>query len=66
MAILKVKDKDGNVFEIPVLAGEKGDPGKDGHTPVAGKDYFTETEKAEFVQAVLAALPVYNGEVVKE
>ena len=34
--------------------GAKGDPGK---TPVKGEDYFTEDDKAEIVQDVLAALP---------
>lgn len=39
----------------------KGDPGK---TPVNGTDYFTAADKAEMVSAVIAALPVYTGEVV--
>lgn len=39
----------------------KGEPGK---TPVKGTDYFTEADKAEMVDAVIAALPVYNGEVL--
>lgn len=58
--------------------GEKGDPGTngkdgtngtngkdgvDGYTPVKGKDYFTETDKAEIVSSVIAALPVYDGSV---
>lgn len=37
--------------------------GKDGYTPVKGKDYWTAADKAEMVSAVLAALPVYTGEV---
>jgi hypothetical protein len=37
--------------------------GKDGKTPVKGEDYFTDTDKSEMVSAVVAALPVYNGEV---
>jgi hypothetical protein len=44
--------------------GPKGDPGKDGRTPVKGTDYYTEADKAEIVNAVIAALPKYNGEVV--
>lgn len=43
--------------------GKDGQPGKDGRTHVKGEDYFTDTDKAEMVSAVLAALPVYNGEV---
>lgn len=39
--------------------GEKGDPGspgedgKDGYTPVKGKDYLTDADKAEMINAVL-------------
>ena len=32
--------------------------GEDGYTPVKGVDYYTEEDKAEMVQDVLAALPV--------
>lgn len=35
----------------------KGEPGKDGHTPVKGVDYFTEDEKKEMVRSILATLP---------
>lgn len=38
----------------------KGDPG---FTPKRGVDYYTEADKTEIVDAVLAALPKYNGEV---
>ncbi len=31
--------------------------GKDGHSPVKGVDYFTEDDKSEIVEDVLAALP---------
>jgi hypothetical protein len=44
--------------------GSAGTNGKDGKTPVKGTDYFTEADKAEMVNAVIGALPVYNGEVV--
>ena len=40
-----------------------GAPGEPGYTPQKGIDYFTPTDKQEMVTAVLAALPVYNGEV---
>lgn len=46
--------------------GKDGKDGVDGKTPVKGVDYFTDVDKAEMVQAVLAALPKYNGEVVAE
>lgn len=44
-------------------AGETGAQGPAGKTPEKGVDYYTEADKQEMVQAVIAALPVYNGEV---
>lgn len=43
--------------------GAQGPQGPDGYTPVKGVDYYTVADKAEMVTAVLAALPVYAGEV---
>ena len=43
--------------------GAKGSDGADGHTPVKGVDYFTPADKTEMVNAVISALPKYNGEV---
>ena len=43
--------------------GPAGPAGADGKTPQKGVDYYTEQDKQEMVQAVIAALPVYNGEV---
>lgn len=43
--------------------GVDGKDGADGYTPVKGTDYWTEAEKSEMVSDVIAALPVYNGEV---
>jgi hypothetical protein len=40
----------------------KGADGVDGYTPQKGVDYYTDADKAEMVQAVLSALPVYGGE----
>lgn len=40
--------------------GEQGPPGK---TPVKGVDYWTEEDKQQIIQDVIAELPVYNGEV---
>lgn len=45
-------------------AGAAGTDGEDGATPVKGVDYWTDADKTEMVNAVIAALPVYNGEVV--
>lgn len=41
--------------------GPQGEQGAPGHTPVKGTDYFTEADKTELVNAVLAALPVAEG-----
>ena len=38
-----------------------GKPGAPGYTPVKGKDYFTEADKTELVNAVLAVLPEAEG-----
>lgn len=43
--------------------GSNGVDGSDGYTPVRGTDYYTDADKTEMVAAVIAALPVYNGEV---
>ena len=42
--------------------GAKGADGADGYTPVKGVDYYTDDDKNELVELVLAALP--NGDVV--
>lgn len=46
MAVLRVRDKDGNVTEILSIKGEKGE------TPVKGVDYFTEADKAELSDVI--------------
>lgn len=43
------------------IQGETGPAGTDGYTPVKGADYFTEEDKTELVNAVLAALPMWEG-----
>ena len=43
------------------LKGDKGDTGASGKTPVKGTDYFTDEDKAELVDAVIAALPDTTG-----
>lgn len=45
----------------PGSPGEPGQPGADGYTPVRGVDYYTEADKTEMVNAVLSALPVWEG-----
>ena len=43
------------------IQGVNGDPGELGKTPVKGEDYYTEADKTEMVNAVLAALPEWTG-----
>ncbi len=45
----------------PGTAGADGSDGNDGYTPVKGTDYYTDADKEEMVQAVLAALPEWTG-----
>lgn len=56
---ITITDKDGTTAATVT----NGKDGADGCTPVKGVDYYTEEDKQELVVAVLAALPVYNGEV---
>lgn len=37
--------------------------GEAGFTPVKGKDYYTDADKADIVRSVIEDLPVYTGEV---
>ena len=54
---------DGNKLTIKNgIDGAAGSPGEPGKTPVKGTDYFTEADKIEMVNAVIASLPVYGGE----
>lgn len=41
--------------------GAPGAPGEPGYTPQKGIDYYTEADKQEMVNAVLAALPAAEG-----
>ena len=62
MEILKIKIN-GVWQTVPAIQGTdgkpgpKGDPGTNGTTPVKGVDYYTEADKQEMVQLVLAAIP---------
>ena len=41
--------------------GVQGPAGAAGHTPVKGTDYWTDADKAEIVNNVLAELPTWTG-----
>ena len=52
--IIKIFSEDGDDDSIVYFSGTKGAKGKDGKTPVKGEDYYTEADKTEIVNAVLA------------
>lgn len=69
-----VTQPDANTLQMNFTPSQSGIPavaavsvvlpcGADGRTPVRGTDYWTEADKNELVAAVVAALPVYAGEV---
>ena len=58
---LYVWDAVGNAWKN--IGKVQGPAGKDGTTPERGKDYWTEADRQNMVNDVIAALPVYNGEV---
>ena len=53
---------DGKSLQQKYDSGELN--GRDGHSPIRGVDYWTDADKAEIVAATIAALPVYDGEVL--
>lgn len=52
MSILKIRDAQGNVQEIPCLQGRPGRPGDPGYSPVRGIDYWTDADKAEMTSYI--------------
>ena len=69
MAILRIRDKNGNIQELPVIKGDKGpkgDKGEQGVQGVAGKDAVTDqiydpnSENAQSGKAVNQALSVFE------
>lgn len=54
VSTLEITDKNG-VHKTEILDGA------DGYIPIKGTDYFTDADKAEMVEAVLAALPSAEG-----
>lgn len=59
-AIMGAPGKDGKtpVKGVDYTDGKDGKDGKDGYTPVKGTDYWTEDEKTEIINEVIAALPL--------
>lgn len=64
--VVTVTLTNGTTSTFTVKNGSKGSTGATGaagKTPVKGTDYWTAADQASMVQQVIAALPVYNGEV---
>lgn len=60
--VTRILFSDGTSVDIPHgKKGDRGAQGVKGDTPVKGVDYCTEDDKQEMVDAVLAALPTWNG-----
>ena len=55
MSILKIRDADGNEQEVLAIRGEPG------HTPERGTDYWTEADKEQIINDVIAELPGGGG-----
>ncbi len=56
MAILKIRDAEGNMQEILCIRGEDGIDGKDGKDGIDGKDYIlTDADKQE-IAAIVAGM----------
>lgn len=45
-AILRLRDRDGNIIETPYIKGE------DGKTPIKGEDYWTPEDKNEIKEYI--------------
>ena len=67
MSVLKIRDENGNIIEIPAFKGEKGDKGdkgengKDGVTPEIDQTYNPKSENAQSGRAVAEALEEMSG-----
>lgn len=59
--VVTVTLSNGTTSTFTVKNGSKGSTGAAGKTPVKGTDYWTETDKTEIVNEVLAALPTWTG-----
>jgi hypothetical protein len=61
--VITITLSNGTTATFTVKNGGKGSAGEPGKTPEKGTDYFTPADKNEMVNAVIAALPKYNGGV---
>lgn len=59
--IIKIRDKNGNIIEVPAI---KGDPGKDGKDAVIDQNFSSQSANAQSGTAVAEALKAQYGDVV--
>lgn len=59
--VITVTLTDGRKYTFEVRNGAQGEKGANGKTPVRGTDYWTDTDKTDMLNDVLAALPTWNG-----
>ena len=52
-----------SLVESGAVKGDKGDKGEKGDTPIRGVDYWTEEDKREIVDEVLADIPESGGTI---
>lgn len=57
MAILRVKDSDGNIIEITAIKGDK---------PIKGVDYFTQSDIDEFLRLFNQLVPTKTSELTND
>ena len=62
-AVISITDKNGTTTATVTNGkdGKDGADGQDGYTPQKGTDYWTDTDKTDMLNDVLAALPTWNG-----
>ena len=56
MAVLRIRDKNGNITEVAVIRGEKGAKGDKGENYI-----ITEADKQEIAESVINTLPKWTG-----
>ena len=55
MSIFRVRDEQGNTYDLPIV---KGDPG---YTPIKGEDYWTDNDKAEMREYIVEEMAEHTA-----
>ena len=64
MAILKLRDKDGNVYEVPAIVGQKGDKGDKGDRGEKGEPFTYDDFTPEQIEELKSG--VANADVIRQ